>query len=109
MSVLAGICCGFLLNLFHVLFSFYLQLKLFKFVFLKYLYNINNLYCNKFKKFQLESELIEKCVKNYSKLPRHMTLILGEESVSYEDLIQIIVWTLPTGIPVLSFYDHKNG
>lgn len=109
MSVFFGLFCKFLLIISHSIFSLYLSLKFLKLVFLKFIYNLINIRICRERKFQLDSELIVKNVNQCTKIPKHMTLALGNESVSYADLVQIIVWTLPTGIPVLSFYDHKNG
>lgn len=109
MSVLAGICCGFILNVLHVFFSLCLQARYLKCLLFKYVYIIANLFSNKLKKYHAEAEFIEKSIKCFSKIPKHLTFALGEEYVSYDDLVQIILWSLPAGIPVLSFYDHKNG
>lgn len=78
-------------------------------MFSKFIDNISNVRVSRERKFHLDSELIAKNINSYSKIPKHITFALGHESSSYEDLIQIIVWTLSTKIPVLSFYDHKDG
>lgn len=72
-------------------------------------YNVKNYFTDTMKKDETENELIEKSVKSYPKIPKHLTFGMGEESISYDDLVQLIVWCLPTGVPVISFYDHKNG
>lgn len=109
MSILISVICGFILNVLHLFFSLYLQARYLKCLLFKNAYIITNLFCNKLKKYHADSEFIEKTVKNFSKIPKHLTFALGEEHVSYEDLVQIILWSLPAGVPVLSFYDHKDG
>lgn len=61
------------------------------------------------KQEEIENDFINKSVKRFSKLPKHLVFALGEEKVSYNELTQIIAWCLPTGVPVISFYDHKDG
>lgn len=102
-------CCNFVLTILHLMFSLHLCLKLLKLTFLKFIDNLLNIRVSREHKFQLDTEQIVENVNLCSKIPKHMTFALGNERISYEDLVQIIVWTLPTGIPVLSFYDHKNG
>lgn len=109
MSIFIGVICSFILNVLHLFFSLYLQARYLKCLLFKNAYIITNLFCNKLKKYHSDSEFIEKTVKNFSKIPKHLTFALGEEHVSYEDLVQIILWSLPAGVPVLSFYDHKDG
>lgn len=108
MSIFIGVICSFILNVLHLFFSLYLQARYLKCLLFKNAYIITNLFCNKLKKYHSDSEFIEKTVKNFSKIPKHLTFALGEEHVSYEDLVQIILWSLPAGVPVLSFYDHKD-
>lgn len=108
-SAIIGLLCGLVLNLAHILFSIYLQLKFCKFIFLKLLYNAKNFFTEKPRKEEFEKKLIEESVKAYSKLPKHLTYAVGEDKVSYEDLVQLIVWCLPAGVPVISFYDHRNS
>jgi hypothetical protein len=109
MSVPADWFFGLILNVLHALFSIYLQLCYLKSVFYKYVYTLTNSFSSSWKKYNAEAEFIERTVKNYPKIPKHLTFAVGEESISYEDLVQIILWTIPAGVSILSFYDHKNG
>ncbi|KAI4457710.1 hypothetical protein MML48_7g00011720 [Holotrichia oblita] len=42
------------------------------------------------------------------KLPKHITILLGNEEPSYRDLTNIVLWSIAAGIPFISFYDHKG-
>lgn len=72
------------------------------------LYNTKNVFIDQMKQEEIENEFITKSIKQFSKLPKHLVFALGEEKVSYNDLAQLIAWCLPTGVPVISFYDHKD-
>jgi len=62
-----------------------------------------------FKKYvEDELELISRHVKLYDKIPSHLVVILGNESISYRDLANIAVWCIAAGISFLSFYDHHG-
>jgi dehydrodolichyl diphosphate syntase complex subunit NUS1 len=54
-----------------------------------------------------ELELISRHVKLY-KIPSHLVVILGNESISYRDLANIAVWCIAAGISFVSFYDHHG-
>jgi dehydrodolichyl diphosphate syntase complex subunit NUS1 len=55
-----------------------------------------------------ELELISRQVKLYDKIPSHLVVILGTESISYRDLANITVWCIAAGISFVSFYDHHG-
>ena len=61
-------------------------------------------------RFNQENELgtISKHLKVIDKIPSHLVIIIGNESISYKDLANIIVWCIAAGISFLSFYDHKG-
>lgn len=42
------------------------------------------------------------------KLPAHIVIILGTEQPSYSDLSNIVFWCIASGIPYITFYDHKG-
>lgn len=42
------------------------------------------------------------------KVPRHLTVLLGQEEPSVKDLANIVLWCLATNITYLSFYDYKG-
>lgn len=50
-------------------------------------------------------EYINLNVKNMTKIPNHMTVLLGTEDLSYSDIAKIIKWSLAAGINYVSFYD----
>jgi hypothetical protein len=54
-------------------------------------------------------EPIKERVSTFKKVPGHLILVLGPESVSYRDIVNIIEWCSQSGIHFISFYDHKNG
>ncbi|XP_065222335.1 dehydrodolichyl diphosphate synthase complex subunit nus1 [Planococcus citri] len=107
-SAVVGFLCRFILNIVHILFFIYLQIKHSKFVLLKVLYNTKSLLTDQMKQEEMENDFISKSIKQFSKLPKHLVFAIGEEKVSYNDLAQLIAWCLPTGVPVISFYDHKD-
>lgn len=99
-----------LLTLLHIAFFIYLKFKLLKPLVNKIIYNVNSHFSDLDARYKTESELIERTIKFYPKVPKHIVLAVGEEQIYYEDLIQIILWCFATdGISVVSFYDHKNG
>ncbi|PSN49733.1 hypothetical protein C0J52_13112 [Blattella germanica] len=55
-----------------------------------------------------ELSLISNHVKLLEKIPSHLVVILGNESVSYRDLANITVWCIAAGISFISFYDHHG-
>lgn len=46
--------------------------------------------------------------RKLGKIPNHLTILLGHESHSVQDLSNIILWSLAAGVPFISFYD-SNG
>ncbi|KAF7268225.1 hypothetical protein GWI33_018683 [Rhynchophorus ferrugineus] len=64
-------------------------------------------YCHEFSlKDKINS--LEKDVHRRKKLPNHLTVLLGQENPSYNDLANIVVWCMLNHIKFLSFYDHKG-
>lgn len=55
-----------------------------------------------------EFGLISRHMKLFDKIPSHLVVIVGNETISYRDLANIGVWCLAAGISFVSFYDH-NG
>uniref|UniRef100_A0A6M2DZZ9 ditrans,polycis-polyprenyl diphosphate synthase [(2E,6E)-farnesyldiphosphate specific] n=1 Tax=Xenopsylla cheopis TaxID=163159 RepID=A0A6M2DZZ9_XENCH len=55
-----------------------------------------------------EVECISSSVKLFTKIPKHVVLILGTEKPSYDDLSKLLMWCIAAGISFVSFYDH-NG
>lgn len=53
------------------------------------------------------SEIVKQ-THSLPKLPKHITILLGNEEPSYRDLTNIILWSIAAGIPFISFYDHKG-
>lgn len=52
-----------------------------------------------------DAEYINHHIKNMTKVPNHMTVLLGPEDPSYIDLSKMIKWCLAAGINYVSFYD----
>lgn len=46
--------------------------------------------------------------RKFDKIPTHLTLLLGQEQHSINDLTNLIVWCLAAGISFVSFYDCKG-
>lgn len=42
------------------------------------------------------------------KLPRHISFVLQESEVRYQDVAQLIVWSMAVGISYISVYDRKG-
>jgi dehydrodolichyl diphosphate syntase complex subunit NUS1 len=55
-----------------------------------------------------EPNFISRHVKLCDKVPSHLVVIVGNESISYRDLANIAVWCIAAGISFISYYDH-NG
>lgn len=62
-----------------------------------------------FKKY-VDDELgfISRHVKLFDKIPSHLVVIVGNETISYRDLANIAVWCIAAGISFISFYDHHG-
>ena len=43
------------------------------------------------------------------KIPTHLTVLLGCEEPSYQDLANLILWCLAARITFVSFYDYKGS
>ncbi|KAJ9592655.1 hypothetical protein L9F63_015670 [Diploptera punctata] len=67
---------------------------------------LENLLYGPFVEYEIGS--ISKRVKLIDKIPSHLVVIIGNESVSYRDLANIIVWCIAAGISFLSFYDYHG-
>uniref|UniRef100_A0A7R9AM45 ditrans,polycis-polyprenyl diphosphate synthase [(2E,6E)-farnesyldiphosphate specific] n=1 Tax=Timema shepardi TaxID=629360 RepID=A0A7R9AM45_TIMSH len=55
-----------------------------------------------------EFKFISKQVKLFDKLPCHLVVIVGTETISFKDLAKIAIWCMTAGISFISFYEH-NG
>jgi dehydrodolichyl diphosphate syntase complex subunit NUS1 len=55
-----------------------------------------------------ELDIISKHVKLFHKVPSHLVVIVGNESISYRDLANIAVWCIAAGISFISYYDHHG-
>jgi len=97
----------FLLGL-HMVYSFYLQLKFIRALLNKVRYKLMSMLQDRQSVHSAETRMIGNCVKQFPKVPKHIMVSLGEEAASYADLAQIIVWSFPAGITIVSFYDYKN-
>lgn len=53
-------------------------------------------------------EEIRKDSKDLSRLPRHISFVVLEPSISFTDLAQLIVWSMAMGIPYISVYDREG-
>lgn len=63
-----------------------------------------------FHKGYIADELgyISKQVKLFEKIPSHLVVIVGNETISFKDLANIAVWCIAAGISFISFYDHQG-
>jgi dehydrodolichyl diphosphate syntase complex subunit NUS1 len=55
-----------------------------------------------------ELDYISRHVKLFDKVPSHLVVIVGNETISYRDLANITVWCIAAGISFISFYDHHG-
>ncbi|XP_031627134.1 dehydrodolichyl diphosphate synthase complex subunit NUS1 [Contarinia nasturtii] len=55
-----------------------------------------------------EKHFIEMNKRNLTKIPIHLAVILGPELPDFRALSKIIIWCLSTGIPNITFYDHRG-
>ncbi|XP_049807428.1 dehydrodolichyl diphosphate synthase complex subunit nus1 isoform X1 [Schistocerca nitens] len=58
----------------------------------------------------LENEMlyVSKCAEHFNKTPQHIVLLLGNETISYKDLANIILWCVAAGISFVTLYDHDG-
>lgn len=47
-------------------------------------------------------------VELFEKVPSHLVVIVGNETISFKDLANIVVWCIAAGISFISFYDHQG-
>lgn len=45
---------------------------------------------------------------NLTKIPNHVTFLLGPEEPSHQDLTNFIVWCVISGISFITLYDHEG-
>jgi hypothetical protein len=50
-----------------------------------------------------EHDFISRHVKLFDKVPSHLVVIVGNESISYRDLANVAVWCIAAGISFRSF------
>lgn len=46
--------------------------------------------------------------KNLTKLPIHISFLVLEPEISFEDVAKLIVWSMAMGISYISIYDRKG-
>lgn len=107
--LLVDFACRTILTLCHWLYSLKLRLKFVKMMVANWWYEAGYLLCDKTTKENFEIKYVEEKTKQLSKIPAHLCLALGEDDTSYEQLDNLIAWSVAAGVSVLSFYDHKNG
>lgn len=56
---------------------------------------------------RLEERYLVK-IKQFEKIPQHITVILGTEKPCMRDLANLVLWCLNAGISFISFYDHEG-
>lgn len=98
----------FILWLTHHLYSIIIGIYLCIVYFLTRVKNIFTLCVSSKVLCESTNKLTEK-IRCYTKKPQHVAIILGTESVSYKDLVNLIIWCFIAEISNISFYDHKNG
>jgi len=92
---------GFLLLfwLLHASFSFYIYFKLLAGI----LYNMA-----KIKLFSTDANVMEAEKQKLSKIPEHIAFILLEETISYPDLANLVIWCIELDIRHISLYDTQG-
>lgn len=89
-----------LLAIIHVLYKFIFWSRLQWKIFIELVFSDRN--------SSMENDVLSELIKDVTKLPEHLVVILGHEEVSFHDLVRIVGWCVIAGIPCVSFYDH-NG
>lgn len=64
-------------------------------------------FCHEFR-LKNRTDCLEKDVHSRKKLPIHLTVLLGQEDPSYNDLANIVTWCMLNHIKFLSFFDYKG-
>ncbi|CAG9769636.1 unnamed protein product [Ceutorhynchus assimilis] len=64
-------------------------------------------FCHGFFNIQRRNYLKNEIAKK-NKIPKHLTVLLGREEPSFQDLANIVLWCLASRIVFLSFYDHRG-
>lgn len=65
----------------------------------------------RFQKDKDDEQLIESHLKELKKLPKHLAVILSansENDVELQQLSNLVLWSLTTGVNFISFYDYKG-
>lgn len=51
---------------------------------------------------------LQKATAKLKKMPKHLTILLGTEEPSHNDLAKLVLWSLTAGISFISFYDVQG-
>ncbi|XP_055586414.1 dehydrodolichyl diphosphate synthase complex subunit nus1 [Uranotaenia lowii] len=61
------------------------------------------------RQLELQSSLIEYGIRQLTKVPSHLVVILGsEEPADAQQLVKFIFWGMAAGVGHVSFYDHRG-
>lgn len=97
---LVGYCT---LNLIHGLYNFYLL------AYTVYCYFLRRTQFFIYEIISSEEKNSVSKVDFLNKIPKHLAVIIGSESVLYSDLVKLIFWCMQLGIKFTTFYHHSNG
>lgn len=64
-------------------------------------------FCHEFGASQRINHLKNEIARS-GKVPKHLTVLLGQEQPSYEDLANVVHWCITNRIVFLSFYDYRG-
>jgi len=53
-------------------------------------------------------EEVHRNASRFNKIPTHITVLLGNEQPSYEDLAKLTLWSIASGVPFITFYDFEG-
>lgn len=53
-------------------------------------------------------EYVREQANRLEKIPTHITILLGNEEPSYQDLANLVMWSVASGTTFVSLYDHKG-
>jgi len=100
------ILAGAILTFLHFMYSVFEILQ-------KYFSLIKSMWLQRttWRHFKYEAEevaFVISAVKELQKVPKHLVLLLGTETLSVKDVVNIVKWSLAAGIPFLSFHDHQG-
>lgn len=57
---------------------------------------------------EINLKCVHKEARKLNKIPTHLTILVGQEDLSVQEVVNLILWSLAAGISFVSFYDSKG-